>query len=99
MQPLSLTPEQQHEAQAIYQKLLAIAPHRIHHMVELLASQSESEFFGKTEFELRELLHELGTDLLNTARDERKKGGTKVPLASAPPVTVTLDSNAMPRAR
>jgi hypothetical protein len=96
MHPITLTAEQQQEAQSIYQKLLLIAPERIQQMVQLLASKSEAEFFGKTEFELRELLHELGTDLLNTARDERKKGAPSVPPASALPAEPTPDSSVTP---
>jgi hypothetical protein len=96
MQPISLTAQQQQEAQAIYQKLLAFAPERLQQMAQLLASKSETEFFGKTEFELRELLHGLGTDLLNTARDERKKRATSVPRVSAPPAAVTPDSSVTP---
>jgi hypothetical protein len=97
MQPISLTPEQQREAQAIDQKLLTVAPERLQQMAQLLASKSESEFFGKTEFELRELLNALGTDLLNTARQERKKGATEDPRASAFPAEAMPDSSGTPR--
>ena len=97
MHPITLTPEQQQEAQAIYQQLLTVAPERLQQMAQLLASKSDSEFFGKTEFELRELLHALGSDLLNTARQERKKGGTEDPRASAFPAAAMPDSSVTPR--
>jgi hypothetical protein len=34
---------------------------------------------GATEFQLRDLVHRLGAKALQTAAQQRKKGGTKVP--------------------
>jgi hypothetical protein len=96
MPPISLTAQQQPEAQAIDPKLLAFAPERIQQMAPRWASPSAAEFFGKTAFELREWLHGLGTDRLNAARDERKTGA---PPASAPPAEPMPDSRVTPGER
>ena len=88
-----LTPEQQLEAQQIAQQLQQQAPQWIQQIAELLASKSEAQFFGKTEFELRDLMHEFGAKALQSARQERKKRGIKVPVSPAPVVTDSLVSN------
>jgi hypothetical protein len=42
----------------------------------LLMSKPDAELFGKTEFELRDRVHAIGAQALETALQERKKGGT-----------------------
>jgi hypothetical protein len=34
---------------------------------------------GQTEFEVRDRVHQIGAKAIETALDERKKGGTKAP--------------------
>jgi hypothetical protein len=47
-------------------------------MAELMASKSTGQLFGQTEFELRDRVHALGAQVLETAADERqKKGGIR----------------------
>ena len=45
----------------------------------LFASKSTTHLLGKTEFELRDAVHQLGAQMLQTALDERKKGASKAP--------------------
>jgi hypothetical protein len=45
----------------------------------LLASKPDDQLFGATEFQLRDLVHRLGAKALQTAAQQRKKGGTPVP--------------------
>lgn len=59
-------------------------------IVRLTVSKGDGELFGKTEFELRDLIHRLGSHVLEAVVLDRKKGGIKAaaPLAhtaTAPP--------------
>ena len=42
-----------------------------------LASKKDHELLGATEFEIRDRVHKLGAHAIETALNERKKGGTK----------------------
>jgi hypothetical protein len=44
-----------------------------------LASKPDGQQLGRTEFELRDQLHRLGAQALQTALNERKKGGIRAP--------------------
>jgi hypothetical protein len=48
-------------------------------MAKLLASKPYKDLLGQTEFEVRDIVHDLGAKALQTALDERKKGGTRDP--------------------
>lgn len=74
-----LTPEQQDEAQRIERILMESVRHDIRSISELLASKADRQLLGQTEFEVRDLVHKIGAKALETALDERKKGGTKDP--------------------
>src|SRR5262249_42138288 len=43
-------------------------------LAELLASRSDEQLFGQTEFQLRGLAHRLGAKALQTAAQQRKRG-------------------------
>lgn len=75
---LPLTAEQEQRAQELYDRLQPVVADRMKQMCRLLAQKEDKELLGKTEFELRERAHELAARTLETALDERKKGGTKV---------------------
>jgi hypothetical protein len=45
-------------------------------MAQLLASKPYNKLLGRTEFEVRDLVHDLGAKALQTALGERKKGDT-----------------------
>ena len=79
MSRLPLTPEQQDEAQRIEHILMESVHVDIRSIAELLASKPDRQLLGKTEFEVRDLVHKIGAKAIETALDERKKGGTKVP--------------------
>ena len=44
-------------------------------MAKLLAVKSSKDLFGKTEYDLRDRVHELGAKALEIAADERQKKG------------------------
>ena len=74
-----LTPEQQDEAQRLEGILMESVRADIRSIAELLASKPDRQLLGQTEFEVRDLVHKIGAKSLETALDERKKGGTKGP--------------------
>lgn len=76
---LSLTLEQQVEAQKIADKLMEVAREEVVAIAELLASKPDDKLLGKTEFEVRDRVHKIGAKAIETALNERKKGGTKGP--------------------
>jgi hypothetical protein len=75
----TLTPEQQAEAQRIEDILMEAARQEIHAIALLLASKPDHKLLGKTEFEVRDRVHKIGAKAIETALNERKKGGTKGP--------------------
>ncbi len=79
---LTLTPEQEAEAQRLEQHLVAAYALEIKHLARLLASKADHQLLGETEFQVRDTVHRLGAAALETALEGRKKGGT---LAPAPP--------------
>ncbi len=70
---------QARRAEQLLESLKASAEHDLQAIAELLASQPDDQLFGQTEFQLRDLVHRLGAQALQTAADQRKKGGTAVP--------------------
>jgi hypothetical protein len=79
MSRFPLTPEQQDEAQQIERILMESVRNEIRSIAELLASKPDRQLLGQTEFEVRDLVHKIGAKAIETALDERKKGGTKDP--------------------
>ena len=67
------------EAKRIYQALRACCDADLRQIAELLASKPDNQLFGRTEFELRDIVHKIGAKALETALEERKKRGTEVP--------------------
>jgi hypothetical protein len=70
-------PEQEAEAQRIYQILKQTCDQDLLALARLLASKPDRELLGKTEFEVRDRVHAIGAKAVETALQERKKGGTK----------------------
>jgi len=79
-----LTPDQQREAEQFAALFLRIAQREAQRFGELLATRPDEQLLGKTEFELRTLVHRLGAAALEAALEERKKGATPGPPSSAP---------------
>jgi hypothetical protein len=79
MASLPLTPEQAELAERILQSLRQAAESDLRCLAELLASKPDRQLLGQTEFEVRDRVHKIGAKALETALEERKKGGTKAP--------------------
>lgn len=79
MSRLPLTPEQAELSDRIYQSLRQAADSDLRQLADLLASKPDRQLLGQTEFEVRDAVHKIGTRAYETALEERKKGGTKVP--------------------
>lgn len=77
MPVIELTAEQEEEAAAIEDLLLAKARITSRYMARLMASKANRQFFGETEFLLRDAVHRLGAEAIDIALAERKKRGTK----------------------
>ena len=76
---MDLTPEQQAEAQRLFEILQGPFLDEARRLALLLASKPDPQLLGKTEFEVRDAVHRLGAQALQAALDERKKGGTRGP--------------------
>ena len=74
---LQLTESQEAEAQRIVHILTAKVQDEVLHIARLLASKPDSKILGQTEFEVRDRVHRIGAQAIQTALEERKKGGTK----------------------
>jgi hypothetical protein len=74
-----LPEEQARRAEQLYESLKAATEHDLKAIAELLATRPDERLFGQTEFDLRHLVHRLGAEALQTAAQQRKKGGTKAP--------------------
>jgi len=77
MADLNLTPEQEAEAQRLAGIIAEKAKQEALAMARLLVSKKDHEILGQTEFEIRDRVHKLGAHAIETALNERKKGGTK----------------------
>ncbi len=73
------TPEQVDLEERIYQGLRQSCDSDLRKMAQLLASKPYQQLLGPTEFEVRDLVHDLGARALQTALNERKKGATEDP--------------------
>lgn len=74
-----LTTDQADLAERIYQSLRQAADSDLRGLAELLASKPDRQLLGQTEFAVRDRVHKIGAKALETALEERKKGGTKAP--------------------
>lgn len=74
---LLLTAEQEAEAQRLAEIIAQKAKEEALIMARLLVSKKDHELLGATEFQIRDRVHKLGAFALETALQERKKGGTK----------------------
>jgi hypothetical protein len=79
MHPDELTPEQNAEADRIYDELRRGSDEELRKIARLLASKPDSQLFGATEHQVRDLVHQVGAKAMRTAAEGRKKGGTRGP--------------------
>jgi hypothetical protein len=74
-----LTPQQEADAQRIAALVAAKTQHEVLQMVRGLLAKPDAQLLGAAEFEVRDHAHKIAACALQTALDERKKGGTKAP--------------------
>jgi hypothetical protein len=74
-----LTPEQVAAADRILHSLRQAVESDLRSLAELLASKPDGQLLGQTEFDVRDRVLKIGAKALETALNERKKGGTKAP--------------------
>ena len=67
------------EAERIFQALRQAAEDEHWRIAQLLASKADGQILGATEFEVRDLVHEIGAKAIQAALEGRKKGGTRGP--------------------
>jgi hypothetical protein len=79
MSQSQLTTDQAELAERIYHSLRQATDADLRGLAELLASKPDRQLLGQTEFEVRDRVHKIGAKALETALDERKKGGIKGP--------------------
>ena len=79
MEELQLTAEQESEAERILDVVKGAAEVELRQIARLLASKSNRELFGATEFRLRDVVHGIGARALEAALEERKKRGIAGP--------------------
>ena len=77
MNDVTLTPEQEAEADKIFDQVMARARVELKQAARIMASKKNSELFGETEFVLRDAVHRIGARALDAALQERKKRGIK----------------------
>ena len=65
--PPALTADQQQEAQHFTALFLQLAQREAQRFGELIASRPDEQLLGRTEFDLRTLVHQLGATFLETA--------------------------------
>jgi hypothetical protein len=79
-----LTPEQQADADVLRQHLTAAVAAGIDGLAELLATRTDRDLFGATEFAVRDAVLAIGAKALQAAADLRKKRATTAPPAPVP---------------
>jgi hypothetical protein len=72
-----LSPEQAERAEQIFHSLRQATEDDLCGIAELLACKEDSQLLGPAEFEVRDRVHTIGAKALQTALNQRKKGGTK----------------------
>jgi len=77
MDEINLTPEEEAEAERIEDIVKAGAAAEIRQIARLLASRSDRELLGATEFQVRDAVHRIGARAIDAALEGRKKRGTK----------------------
>jgi hypothetical protein len=74
---LKLTAQQEAEAQRLAEIVGKRAQEEALNMMRIMASKPDAELLGRTEFEIRDRAHNFAARAIETALNERKKGGTE----------------------
>jgi hypothetical protein len=72
-----LTPEQEAHAQELAQTVLKALEDDVLQMTRLLASKPDHQVLGQTEFQIRDIVHQIGAKTLQAELDARQKKVTK----------------------
>ena len=91
---MDLTPEQQAEADRIFEHLRGAVESDLRALAELLASKDTGELFGRAEYEVRDRVHAIGAKAIAGALAGRKKGATGAAASPARPATARRSSSA-----
>ena len=81
--PIPLTPDQHVEADRLYAALVAATAADLRALAEQLATTTDRTIFGANEFVIRDLARGIAAKAIETALEERKKGGTTGRVAPA----------------
>ena len=77
MAQLQLTAEQEAEAKRIAEIIGKRAQEEALQMARIMVSKPDAQLLGASEFEVRDRANKLAAHAIETAVNERKKGGTK----------------------
>lgn len=77
MNCIVLTAEKEAEAQRLADRVMTRTREEVLEITRLLVSKQDHQLLGQTEFEIRDRVHQIGAHAIETALQERKKGGTK----------------------
>jgi hypothetical protein len=72
-----LTPEQEAHAQDLARTVLKTLEADILQMTRLLASKPDHQVLGQTEFQIRDLVHQIGARTIQAELDARQKKATR----------------------
>ncbi len=75
----TLTPEQEAHARIITQKVDQLVRLKVLEMARLTASKADDQVLGATEFQLRDLAHQIAAALIQAEVQERQKKATGAP--------------------
>jgi hypothetical protein len=72
-----LTPEQEAHAQELAKTVLKSLQADVLQMTRLLASKPDHQVLGQTEFQIRDIVHEIGAKTIQAELHARQKKGIK----------------------
>jgi hypothetical protein len=72
-----LTPEQEAHAQELAKTMLKALEGDVLRMTRLLASKPDHQVLGQTEFQIRDLVHQIGAKAIQAELEARQKKVTK----------------------
>ncbi len=87
MSELTLSPEQEAEAQALFARLRSAFEREALQLARVMASKADEQILGRTEFEVRDQVHRLGAQVLEAVLQERKKKATAARRRPVPTAT------------
>lgn len=76
MSELPLTAEQEAEAEALFARFKSVFEQEAWQMARWLARKEDRQLLGGTEFAVRERVHRLGAQVVESVLQERKKKAT-----------------------